>query len=235
MNRKVLLACLTALVLEVAAWAQSVKLPAEVKGEPSTFIRVTANTDCKELRWFSPDPGLAVFPVDLLKNSLTAVVTSARPGRYRLYAYGAKGDVPGEIVVCIVIIGDAPLPIPPGPDPGPLPSDPLFNQLQAAYRGIASEEIYRLLKLLAAGYQQAAKVARESQQQTTDLMFADIREGFRRLMSSGEVILPVRKLLEAELGKHVKPVVGMPLTDEVRATYVKQFERYATILEAVKP
>ena len=66
-------------------------------------------------------------------------------------------------------------------------------------------------------------------------MFADVREGFHRLMPSSEAILPVRKLLEAELGKHVKPVVGMPLTDEVRTTYVKQFERYATLLEAVKP
>ena len=238
MNRRMLLVCLLALLLGSSAWAQPVlKLPVEVKGEPATFIRIAANTDCKELRWFSPDPGLAVFPVDLLKNSLTAVVTSARPGRYRLYAYGAKGDVPSEVAIVVVVIGDTPpTPIPPGPDPGPIPpSDPLFNQLQTTYRGVASEENYRLLKLLAAGYQQAAKMARESQQPTVDLMFADIREGFRRLLPSGEAILPVRKLLEAELGKHVKPVVGMPLTDEVRAAYVRQFERYATLLEAIKP
>ena len=232
--KKTLLSICLLLFFTIPASTQTVKLPAEVRGDPGGLTIVKAGTDCAELRWVVLDPGLSLIPPELLKDTKTAVVMSGRAGRYRLLAYGAIKDKVSDPAICVVVIGEMP-PTPIPPDPGPLPSDPLFNQLQTVYRGIASEENHRLLKLLAAGYQQAARTARESQQPTADLMFADVREGFRRLMPSGEVVLPVRKLLEAELGKHVKPVVGMPLTDEVRAVYAKQFERYVVLLEAVKP
>lgn len=112
------------LLLASGVWGQQVKLPAEARGEVGSFIKVPADTEGKEVRWYSPDKGLQVFPVELLKDSKTAVVTATTPGRYRLVAWTAKGDVPSDPAICVVIVGDAP-PIPPvPPDPGPKPPDP---------------------------------------------------------------------------------------------------------------
>ena len=106
------------------AWPAEVKLPAEVKGEPGAFVRVTAETKGKMVQWFAVDTGLNLFPVDLLRDTKTAVVTASRPGRYRLLAYSATGDEPGAPAVTTVVIGDAP-PVPPGPvPPGPVPPGP---------------------------------------------------------------------------------------------------------------
>lgn len=116
--KRPLFATLTLLLLALPLWGQSIKLPAEAKGEPGAFVKIPADTDGKEVRWYSPDKGLQVFPVELLKDSKTAVVTANAPGRYRLIAWTAKGDVPSDPAICVVVIGDAP------PDPGPNPPKP---------------------------------------------------------------------------------------------------------------
>jgi len=107
------------LFLASTCQAQSLTLPAEVKGDPGAFLSVPATTDGKVVRWVALDAGLNIFPVELLKDSKTAVVTAPK-GRYRLLAYTALGDVPSAPAICTVIIGEAP-PIPPGPGPGPDP------------------------------------------------------------------------------------------------------------------
>lgn len=117
------LALLLPLLLALPAWGQTITLPKEVRGEPGSFIKVPAATDCKEVRWYSPDKGLECFPVELLKDSKTAVVTATAKGRYRLVCWTAKGDSPSDPAVCVVVIGDAPDPGP-GPGPGPNPPDP---------------------------------------------------------------------------------------------------------------
>ena len=113
-----------ALILFLAATAQgqSLTLPAEVKGDPGTFLSVPAATDGKAVRWVSLDAGLNLFPVELLKDSRTAVVSGPK-GRYRLLAYTAKGDVPSAPAICVVVIGESP-PVPPKPDPDPVPPKP---------------------------------------------------------------------------------------------------------------
>lgn len=119
------IAMMIALLLACGGWSQTVKLPAEVKAEPGAFVKVPAELPDggKEVRWYSPDKGLQVFPVELLKDSKTAVVIANAPGRYRLVAWTAKGDVPSDPAVCVVIVGDVP-PVPPDPGPGPKPPDP---------------------------------------------------------------------------------------------------------------
>lgn len=117
-------AILLLLLLAVPAWSQTIRLPVEVKGDPGTFIRVVADTDGAHVRWYALDSGLALFPVDLLKDSKTAVVIAQAKGRYRLIAWTAKGDVPSLAVETVVVIGEVP-PVPPGPvPPGPVPPVP---------------------------------------------------------------------------------------------------------------
>lgn len=123
-KRIVWMACLvvwsaTSPSLATAADEPKLKLPTEVKGEPTAFIRVQAETDCTTVKWRVADPGLNLFPVDLLKDTKVAVVTAARPGRYRLTAVAAKGDVPTDIAEVIVVVGN------PTPTPTPKPDDPV--------------------------------------------------------------------------------------------------------------
>ena len=123
--RKQLLAVLLALA-PLGVWAQEVKLPAEIKGKPGEFVVISATTTDPQVKWFGIDAGLNLFPAQLLKDSKTAVVTALVPGRYRVLAVSAKGDMPSEFAECLVVIGDAPpvvvIPVPPGPDPTPPPA-----------------------------------------------------------------------------------------------------------------
>lgn len=116
--------CLLLLFVSIG-YAQNVSLPSETKGEVGAFIKVPASTNGKEVRWYSPDKGLQVFPVELLKDSKTAIVTANVPGRYRLVAWTAVGDIPSDPAICVIIVGDAPTPGPgPGPNPDPIPPTP---------------------------------------------------------------------------------------------------------------
>ena len=114
-----------------------VKLPAELKGEPGTFIRIPAETNGTAVRWYAVDAGLQIFPAELLRDTKTAVVVALTKGRYRVLAWTAVGGDPSEPAVCVVVIGDAP-PVPPGPTPpgpnppGPTPPDPSPAPIPAA-------------------------------------------------------------------------------------------------------
>lgn len=114
--RTKLLALLLAL-LPLVAWAQDVKLPATITGKPGEFVIISATTTDPQVKWFGIDAGLNLFPAQLLKDSKTAVVTALVPGRYRVLAVSAKGDIPSNFAECLVIIGDAPpvVVVPPGP------------------------------------------------------------------------------------------------------------------------
>jgi len=47
---------------------QDLKLPAEIRGEPNQFITIIADTPGEIVRFVSVDPGLSIFPADLLAN-----------------------------------------------------------------------------------------------------------------------------------------------------------------------
>jgi hypothetical protein len=106
--------------------AQTVKIPAEMRVNVGEFSPITAETDCGKIEWWGVDPGLSVFPARMLADSKSTVVIALKPGRYRLAAYGAKGDTPSPMAVCVVIVGDGnpapPVPPPPSPGPGPAPT-----------------------------------------------------------------------------------------------------------------
>lgn len=117
MRRILLAAALVALACP--CWAQSVTLPAEIKGEVGQFVEIVATTDDATIKWHSVDAGLNLFPQRLLKDTKIAVVTALVPGRYRIIAVSAKGDVPSDFAFCTVVIGN------PGPAPPPKPEPPV--------------------------------------------------------------------------------------------------------------
>lgn len=98
----------------------TLKLPAEIKGEPGTFIAIRAESSAAWVN-FRADPGLAVFPSGLLSDRKATVLTAARPGRYKLFAYTGNEDGGADTEV-LIIVGNAPVVVvPPGPGPDPVP------------------------------------------------------------------------------------------------------------------
>jgi len=110
--------------------AQSVTLPSEVKGSPGSWIIVAPEKiDGGKVRW-RVDPALQdvrldlLFPPDVIDKLRGKVVTSSKPGRYRIEAWNAKGDVASDIAVCWVVVDGGPVPPPPPPPIPPVPPDP---------------------------------------------------------------------------------------------------------------
>lgn len=112
----------------------TITLPARVEGAPGAFVKVPATTKGEVVQWVPLTPGLNLFPVDLLKDSRTAIVSAPNPGTYRLLAYTALGNKPSEPAFTDVVIGGGgPAPGPGPTPPDPTPADPLLKKLQAAY------------------------------------------------------------------------------------------------------
>lgn len=116
---------LLGLLWPAAAPAQNVKLPAELKGLPGIPLPVVAEADGANVVWLTPDPGLVVIDGGFFKGDAKRALLFGPAGRYRLWALTAKGDVVSPRAECLVTIGDAPPPVPPGPvPPGPTPPGP---------------------------------------------------------------------------------------------------------------
>ena len=116
--------CLSILAaLPVLAAPPTLKLPQEVRGEAGTFVAIRAESDSPWVS-FRADAGLAAFPSDLLSDRKATVVTAARDGRYKVFAYTGNADGGADAIVW-VIVGTPPVVVtPPGPGPGPGPGPP---------------------------------------------------------------------------------------------------------------
>lgn len=206
------------------------KLPAEVKGIVGDFVRVAAETS-GNVQWFSPDPGLAVFPSELLKDTRTAVVIARANGRYRLLAWTASGDVPSPAVVCVVVIGDVP------PDPGPTPptppADPLTETLRTAFLsdGAGPENVKMKAHLVEVYRQGAVKVKDPTITTATQFQAVISATGASVL---GESIMNTRRACW-DVVKPSLPTGSALLDSASREKVSASMERVAKALEGVKP
>lgn len=118
-------ALLILFLLAFPLYAQSVKLPAEVKGDPGAWIVVVPESkEGGDVKW-KVGPGLTQVPIDKLfpGQKPAGVVVQGKKGVYEVWAWNAKGDAASDLAVCKIIIGDAPDPGPKPPDPTPTPTD----------------------------------------------------------------------------------------------------------------
>lgn len=131
MKRIASLLCL--LALASTSWGQSVVLPDSISGVPGQWIVVAPlKVDGGVVKWRF-DPGLQevhlgqLLPDEYVSKLKGKVVTATEPGRYKVEAWNAKGDVASDIAVgWIVVLGKTPTPVPPPPPipPSPVPPDP---------------------------------------------------------------------------------------------------------------
>jgi hypothetical protein len=108
-------------VLLLALFCQRVELPPTIRADIGQFITVRPiSVDGGTVEYYPLDPGLSVFPSSLLTDKTALVFTVYQPGRYRIMAYTAKGNVPSPPSITTIVVGGGPGPNP-GPSPGPRP------------------------------------------------------------------------------------------------------------------
>jgi hypothetical protein len=154
------------LILLAIFHAPTIELPKQISGQPNAFITIPATTKAGlTVKWLCPDPGLNMFPVELLKDTKTLVVTGPE-GRFRVYAYTSDETGPSDAAMCTVLVGNSPVPNPDNPDPSPSPT-PAASDISEA----AKKEDKEAVKWLAQFYEELAKECQKDDYKTAGDLF----------------------------------------------------------------
>jgi hypothetical protein len=201
-------------------------VPAEVRGEVAEFVTVIATTEGKVVRYVALDQGLQVFPSSLLANQRATVVTSARPGRYRLLAYTSVADVPTEPVITTVIIGSSTPPVPP-------PIDTLADALAGIYGGSQERDKAATLARLLTLYRAAPATIRSPTITTTEQLYSAMVAARKNAGIADAALSPVRERIAVEWTA-VMGADDRALTPELRDAAITLAARIVAALETIR-
>jgi hypothetical protein len=228
------------LLILIANQQPKLTFPARLQGLPGSFIVVKPiQIDGKSVKYFTPSPGLNLFPADLLSDKTATVATANLPGKYLVYGYTALGDIPSDPASIEIIIGDpGPTPFPPKPpapnppDPDPTP-DPLIESLQAIWGALDEPGKSQSKSKLAQVYRESAKVCK-------DPAFLTVGQAFARSKEIGRATLPDSSLssLRSRISEELRSVVPIDpsviLSAELRAKIASQLDRMANLVESLR-
>ncbi len=214
------------LILAALATDPTVSLPPAVMARPGRLVQIAAKTDCKLIRWY-----LAGDDADLIvmESTRSAIFSAMAPGRYKILAWTAAGDMPSEAAVCVVTVGSAP-PVPPGPV---APTDPLTVALKGLFEANQDPDKAKQLAALADVYRRAGRAAADTEIKTAGDLFAFARR-------QAVAVLPPMALeaIRAKLGEELAAVLptdpDTTLTPSIRTAAAEIYNKLAGILEAVK-
>lgn len=198
------------IALVLACFAQ-LTLPAEIKGEPGTFITISADTKGSIVRYVPLDAGLQVFPAHLLADKKSTVVLSLTPGRYRVLGYTAVDGNPTEPAVVSVVIGDRPTPPDQVPDHAAL-----LSALSGIWGGHVERDKQGKLDQLIATYRSIEGITADEQIRTTDALMRACVEARKKSGLADDAILPIRQRITEEWTRALGDG-DAPLTPELRA------------------
>jgi hypothetical protein len=173
---------------------QQVTLPQEIHGQPGQFISIPSVTDCKSVQWVVLDAGLNLFPVELLRDTTTAVVSANAPGKYRVLAYAAKGDQASKPALTTVIIGDPPEPTP-APDET---TSKLTKELKSLYVSLSEDDKQSKVTKLSSLYASFATTVKGEEVQTAGELLALCKEAAARVLSPSD-LREIRVRIQSEL------------------------------------
>jgi len=173
---------------------QQVTLPQEIHGQPGQFISIPSVTDCKSVQWVVLDVGINLFPVELLRDTTTAVVSANSPGKYRVLAYAAKGDLASKPVITTVIIGDPPEPTP-APDET---TSKLTKELKSLYVSLSEDDKQSKVTKLSSLYASFATTVKGEEVQTAGELLALCKEAVARVLSPSD-LREIRVRIQSEL------------------------------------
>lgn len=198
----------------------TVELPLKVSGQPGAFIKVPAKTESKFVKWVSIDKGLNIFPVDLLKDSKTLVVTSQITGVYRLIAYVGDVNGPSEPAFTSVVIGDEPAPIPPAPPVNP------DNDIKAA----AAKEDKDQVKWLSMFYEELAKECQKNDYEFLTDVFKAAKATINKQFMENE-LAKLRDVIGKRLNERLPKDASLKLDQKLRDLLTSEFKQIAKELK----
>jgi len=210
-------------------------LPQTVQAQVSAFVPVTATTKGETVVFVSLDPGLNVFPSNLLVDKKTTVVVASKEGRYRLLAYTCLNNVPSQPAFTTIIVGNPapnpnpPVPVPPNPDPNPPVVDPLFDAVKGIYGGLQESDKAESVRRLKQAYELGVIESDNTSYKTLGDLYQAVRSASVQSLK-GDKILPVREVLADELDKVLGTDPNAQLTPELRKKCKDTFARVTKVL-----
>ena len=209
------------------SFGQQVTIPLEIHGQPGQFISIPSVTDCKSVQWVVLDVGLNLFPVELLRDTTTAVVSANNPGKFRVLAYAAKGDVASKPVITTVIIGDPPEPIP-TPDET---TSKLQKELKSLYVSLTEDDKQGKVNKLSGLYSSFASTLKGEEVTTAGELLAICKEATGRVLSPSD-LREIRVRLQSEMsGFPTEP--DSKLDDKIKKTISGKFMEISKALERI--
>ena len=212
-------------LLLALAFNQSIILPENITGRPGSFIQVEAKTDCKVVEWVLLDSGLELFPVNLLANTKTAVVTSTTPGVYRLLAYGATGDIPSKPAIVTITIGT--------PEPQPADKSEIYKRIETLFKADTDAEKITQAKAYAGVFRALAQAAADEKIKTAGELFKIGSLAATNVLTEKQ-ITAIRDEIGGYLNSKLNTETAHLLTAEDRKKCASEFLTIAKILEALK-
>ena len=206
--------------------SQNIILPENITGRPGSFIQIEAKTECKVVEWVLLDSGLELFPVNLLANTKTAVVTSTTPGVYRLLAYGATGDIPSKPAIVTITIGTP-------PEPQPADKSEICRRIETLFKADTDAEKITQAKAYAGVFRALAQAAQDEKIKTAGELFKIGSIAATNVLTEKQ-ITSVRDEIGGYLNSKLNTEVAHLLTAEDRKKCAYEFLTIAKILEALK-
>ena len=204
---------------------QQVTLPQEIYGQPGAFISIPSVTDCKSVQWVVLDAGLNLFPVELLRDTTTAVVSANSPGKFRVLAYAAKGDVASKPVITTVIIGDPPEPMPDET------TSKLIRELKSLYVSLSEDDKQGKVTKLSGLYASFASTVKGEEVQTAGELLGLCKEATARVLSPSD-LREIRVRLQSEMsGFPTDP--DAKLDDKIKKMISGKFMEISKALERI--
>lgn len=198
----------------------TIELPARVSGQPGSFISVPAKTDSKAVKWVSIDKGLNIFPVDLLKDSKTLVVTSQTTGVYRLFAYVGNEFGPSDPAFTSVVIGDEPNPVNPTPPVNP----------DSEIKEAAAKENKDQVKWLSLFYEELAKESQKNDYVILSDIFKAAKATINKEFMENE-LANLRDVIGKRLNQRLPKDSSLKLDQNLRDLLTKEFNQIAKELK----
>jgi hypothetical protein len=198
----------------------TIELPQKISGQPGAFISVPAKTDAKIVKWVSIDKGLNIFPVDLLKDSKTLVVTSQTTGVYRLFAYVGNEFGPSDPAFTSVVIGDEPNPVNPTPPVNP----------DSEIKEAAAKENKDQVKWLSLFYEELAKESQKNDYVILSDIFKAAKATINKEFMENE-LANLRDVIGKRLNQRLPKDSSLKLDQNLRDLLTKEFNQIAKELK----
>lgn len=203
------------LILFAVFHAPVIELPAQISGQPNAFITIPAKTDGATVKWLTPDAGLNIFPVDLLKDTKTLVVTGPE-GRFRVYAYTSDQTGPSNAAMCTVMIGSAPEPTPVNP------VDP--EEKNSEITKAAKLEDKEAVKWLVQFYEELAKESQKEDYKTVGDIFRAAKTAINKQFQPDELSnlrSVIGKRLNSKLPQDADKILDKPTRDLMSQVFMQ--------------